>query len=200
MSQGSKRVCLAIPSLQLAGAEMMVRNLALALDSRGVDIRVWSLYNLSTSISDELQDRGIPVRFFDKRPGYDPRLALELARSLTTEEIGVIHSNLPILKYVVPAARRTVRSTRVVHTFHNLAHRETASRLVRFQNHWYLRSAEVIPVALSPEVQASIGRQYGLDEGRVPVIPNGVPLDRFSVPDRLETGSQASAYRALRRR
>lgn len=180
------RVALIIPTLQLAGAEVMVSNLARALRARGVPVSVFSLYDMHTPLTDEIERAGIAVSYLGKRPGFDPRVIGRLATELEDQRIEVLHSHLPILKYTVPAVRRLDHKVRMLHTFHSVARHECGSAVARAQNRRFLRSGQVTAVALSEQVRDSVVETYGLQAHQVPTILNGIDLAKFACGERGE--------------
>ena len=79
-----------------------------------------------------------------------------------------------------------------VHTVHSLADREAEGRIQKIINGTYFRKAWSVPVALTPEVQASVSDFYGLPPERIPVIYNGIDLSRCISKTTYETGETAT--------
>lgn len=177
MSEGA--VALVIRSFEIAGAENMVVNLAVALKRRGADIVAISLLNRRSSLCDRLDAAGIPLILLGKRQGLDLSLPRRLREVFTCYKVSIVHTHLPVLKYTVPAVMGMSKRPKMVHTIHSMAIRETASRVARAFNWICFRSRLVVPVALDEQIQKSIREVYGLGEEQVPVIPNGVDLEQF---------------------
>jgi len=157
----------------------MVRNLAMALKARGRTLVVISLYNLHTPLCEDLEGAEIDVVYLNKRAGLDTRMVGRLASVFRQRSVDVVHTHLPILKYSVPAVGRVKRDIRMLHTFHSVAQWESGSKIVRAQNRRFLRDKDVLPVAISSEVQQSIAAVYGIDAACIPVVHNGVDLAAF---------------------
>lgn len=185
-SNGYGPIALVVPTLASGGAETMVRNLALALRHRGRDVRVISLYSQKTKISSDIEAAGVSVVFLGKRRGFDPRTIARLKERFVRDQIAVVHTHLPVLKYVVPAVSRMAIAPRIVHTFHSVAERETSSRVIRMQNRAYFRRGQIVPVALSEEVQQSIARIYNLPSGSISIVHNGVDIEHFHCSSRIQ--------------
>lgn len=173
------RVMLVIHGLGMGGAETMVRNLALALHGAGVPVVVVSLHSGDTPVADTIREGGVAVVALNKRRGPDPSVILRLKRLMDEFRPTVVHTHLPVLEYVVPAARLHGRVVKVVHTFHSVAQKETRIGLLVALNKRAFRSGMALPVALNDEVRDSICEVYGLAADNVPVVCNGIDLGRF---------------------
>jgi glycosyltransferase involved in cell wall biosynthesis len=160
------------------GAERLVVQLATDFARDRLDITVVSLYDRwGTELEQILDEAGVRTHYLGKRAGFSPGLVARLARLLRSERPHVIHTHLHALPYAFAAAWPT-GSTRIVHTMHNLAEREAgiggrAVRKIAFRS-------GVIPVAIASEVAESVRRIYRA--GEPPVIPNGIPVDRYLRP------------------
>ena len=141
------RVMLVAQSLRVGGAETMIENLAYALLKEGCDVRVVVLQPGETIISERMRKRGVMLTMMNKKPGMDLRLIGRLSKVMDEYRPDVIHSHLPILHYVVPAAKRAGISN-LVHTIHNMASKETKSRLKGAYYGRLYRNGDVVPVAL----------------------------------------------------
>lgn len=173
------RVMLIVQSLRVGGAESMVENLAYALREKGCVVEVVALQTGETIISRRLRGNGIEPVFIGKRDGFDPSVVRWLADEMKHFKPDVVHSHLPILHYVNPAASRSYVVNRV-HTIHNVAQKETGSRLKSaYARHCY-RKGLVLPVALSEINKQTVVDFYGVPANRVAVVPNGVDLSRFA--------------------
>lgn len=172
------RVLLAIHGLPFGGAEVMVRNLALALSKAGSEVLVMSLTSADTPVADTLRARGIRVIGLNKRKGLDLALVPRIWRTIRTFRPHVIHTHLPVLHYVWPGSWLN-RSVRVVHTFHSLATSETRSPLIRAVNRLALTVGGVTPVALTEAGAETIHTMYSLSNDEIQVIPNGVPIEDY---------------------
>lgn len=166
-----------IPYFCFGGAETMCENLTYALTKLGHSVTVVSLYNEKTPISQRMEEAGIRILYLDKKLGLDVSMVTKLAKLMRQEKPDVIHTHLDVIKYAVAAAKLNgIR--RCVHTVHNVAHEEAEGRIQKIINTVYFRLGWSVPVALSPEVQRTIVSFYGMKDGKVPVIYNGVDLSR----------------------
>jgi glycosyltransferase involved in cell wall biosynthesis len=167
-----------LPNFGPAGAEHMAANLMRTLDRRQFEVSAISLFDRSGTHLEELLERnGIPVWYLVKRPGFDPRMFVRIARTLERIRPHVAHTHRYVLRYCLPY----MLSSRVparVHTVHNIAEKEVgwSGRLV----HRVAFKGGVLPVAIADEVNISLGRQYGITDA--PLIPNGIPLEHVRRP------------------
>ena len=177
------RVMIVVHGLETGGAEMMVLHLARELSRAGHPVRVVSLHGDDTDVAGLMRRAGVDVVALNKAGGPDPRTVLRLRAQMRDFSPAVVHTHLPVLEYVLPAARLYGRRVRIIHTVHNLAREETRHRVLRAVNRRAF-SHGVVPVALNEEVRSSICREYALPPSAVPVVGNGIDLDAFRGPQR----------------
>ena len=177
------RVMIVIHGLETGGAEMMVLHLARELSRAGHPVRVVSLHGDETDVAGLMRRAGIDVVALNKAKGPDPRTVLRLRAQMRDFSPDVVHTHLPVLEYVLPAARLYGRRVGIIHTVHNLAREETRHRVLRAVNRLSF-SHGVVPVALNEEVRSSICREYALPPSAVPIVGNGIDLDAFRAPAR----------------
>ena len=177
------RVMIVIHGLETGGAEMMVLHLARELSRAGHPVRVVSLHGDETDVAGLMRRAGVDVVALNKAGGPDPRTVLRLRAQMRDFSPAVVHTHLPVLEYVLPAARLYGRRVRIIHTVHNLAREETRHRVLRAVNRRAF-SHGVVPVALNEEVRSSICREYSLPPSAVPIVGNGIDLDAFRAPAR----------------
>ena len=177
------RVMIVVHGLETGGAEMMVLHLARELDRAGHPVRVVSLHGDDTDVAGLMRRAGVDVVALNKAGGPDPRTVLRLRAQMRDFSPTVVHTHLPVLEYVLPAARLYGRRVGIIHTVHNLAREETRHRVLREVNRRAF-SHGVVPVALNEEVRSSICREYALPPSAVPVVGNGIDLDAFRGPQR----------------
>ena len=176
-----------IPYFCFGGAEIMCENLTYALKNAGQDVFVVSLYNERTPIARRMEEAGIRIVYLDKKLGLDLSMVTKLVRVMRQERPDVVHTHLDVIKYATAAARLS-GVKKCVHTVHSLADREAEGRIQKIINGTYFRKAWSVPVALTPEVRASVSDFYGLPPERIPVIYNGIDLSRCIPKTTYETG------------
>ena len=168
-----------IPYFCFGGAEIMCENLTYALTAQGHQVSVVSLYNEHTPISERMEKAGIRFYYLDKKLGLDISMVPKLMKIMIEEKPDVVHTHLDVIKYAVAAAK-LVGIKRCVHTMHTVAHKEAEGRLQKLINGFYFRHGWSVPVALSPEVQQTVSEFYHMNIRNIPVVFNGIDLDRYT--------------------
>jgi glycosyltransferase involved in cell wall biosynthesis len=182
------RILQVIPTIDAAGAERMVANLARYLRRAGHDVCVVSLMNPgSVSVEPDLKSNGVQVYLLGKRMGVDVRMVPRLARVLAHYEPEVAHTHLHVLKYLL-AAMAYSRRCPIVHTVHNLADREVTRGDVLV--HQVAFRAGVAAVAIGDAVAQSMRQLYRKPPRRI--IPNGIPVDDYASPPGIREEMRAS--------
>lgn len=170
------RIMQIFPKFLFGGAEIMCANLSIALHNLGQDVIVISLYNYKSPITKKMEDAGVKVVFLNKKGGVDFNLLRDLYQVVKAYRPDVIHSHLYICKYA-HFISMLAGIQRRVHTIHSLANRSDRG-INRIVNRILFSFFNVIPVALSITVKNSVLSTYGIDEKKVPVVFNGIPLDK----------------------
>ena len=166
-----------MPEFGLAGAERMAEDLILGLVERGVEVEVASFYDYHSSITENLEDNGIKIHYLGKTKGADFSLIPRIRRLLNAIQPDILHTHRYCLKYVVPAITGLRNSTNqrihAVHTVHNMAEKEVAPHQIPMHRIFF-RTKRVVPVAISPQVRASVMKLYSLKQEDIPLVYNGV--------------------------
>ena len=136
-----------IPTLELAGAEVMCENLTCELSS-GNDVIVVSMYDRKTPISERLQKKGIKVVFLDKKPGPDFSMVKKLRKVIREFKPDVIHTHLDCVKYAYPAGSKE-GVKRFIHTVHNIASKEAFIYLYEYKGIEFIKEHYDIEHTLS---------------------------------------------------
>ncbi len=166
-----------MPEFNLAGAEVMCENLCYELAKMGHKVIVISMYNLHTPITDRLESFGIDVRYLDKKPGFDFSMFCKMRKIFKKEKPDVVHTHRYTTIYAMPAAI-LAGVNKKVHTVHNVAQKENTNR-GRKINYFLFKFFKVVPVALSEIVKETIITEYKQKKSDVPVVLNGMPLDKY---------------------
>ena len=180
-----------IPYFCFGGAEIMCENLTYALKQEGQEVVAVSLLPERTPISRRMEETGIRIVYLDKKLGLDLSMIPKLVRLMKQEQPDVVNTHLNVIKYAALAAK-LAGVKKCVHTVHSLADREAEGRLQKISNHFYFHHGWSVPVALTPEVQASVMDFYGLPKESVPIIFNGIDLSRCLPKTDYETGERVT--------
>ena len=182
------KVMIVAQSLRVGGAETMIESLTYALLKEGCDVLVVVLQPGETIISERMRKHGATLIMMNKKPGMDLNLIGRLSKVMDKYRPDVIHSHLPILHYVVPAAKRAGISN-LVHTIHNMATKETKSRLKGAYYGRLYRNGDVVPVALTETTRDSLVDRYGISPYRVPVVANVIDLSQYRAERSYDVGN-----------
>lgn len=169
-----------MPDFGLAGAETMVENLTCGLAAEGHDVLVISFFDLHTAITERIESRGIKIEYLGKKRGFDPSIVSKMRKIIKAYQPDVIHTHRYVLPYAFLASMGL--KAKRVHTVHSVAQKEQ-TKAGKNINRVLFRHFNVVPVALSEEVQKTIHEVYGLPEKKIPVIFNGIDLSRCIVKE-----------------
>lgn len=173
-----------IPEFSMGGAETMCENLSTELLRQGHTVKVVSLYRTHSAITDRLERHNIPVIYLGKRLGFDFTIIFKLIKLFQKEHPDIVHTHLYTMKYAIPAAILTGIKGRV-HTVHNIAQKEATPLNIKL-NRLFYKLCNVVPVALSKEVQKTICDTYDLPGSRIPIVLNGIDLHNCIVKNTYE--------------
>lgn len=179
------RILHIIPWFGVGGAETMCETLSYELKSSGHDVFIISLYTRDSVILERIKKNNIKVFSLDKKEGFDFKCLSRLKKLLIELKPDIIHTHLYAFKYAFLASRRL--KTRIIHTVHNLAEKET-TRINRIFNYFYFRSKRVIVVALSGIIKSSILKTYKINKNDIPTIFNGVNFSKYDIKKNYSIG------------
>lgn len=178
------RVAFVVHVMQVAGAEVLVCETIARLGGR-IEPVVFCLDRVGT-LGERLQQQGVPVVAFDRRPGLDWSLFPRMAREIRNRAIDVVHAHqyTPFF-YSSIAARRSGRRPRVIFTEHGRHYPDVVSWKRRLGNRLVFdRLADRI-TAVCDFSARSLAEKDGFSAHRIEVIPNGIDLQRYeAVGDR----------------
>lgn len=169
-----------MPDFGLAGAETMVENLSCGLAAEGCDVLVISFFDLHTAITERIENRGIKIKYLGKKRGFDPSIISKMRKIIKAYQPDVIHTHRYVLPYAFLASMGF--KAKRVHTVHSAAQKEQ-TKVGKNINRVLFRYFNVVPVALSKEIQRTIQEVYGLPDNRIPVVFNGIDLSRCIVKE-----------------
>lgn len=188
---GPPRVAFVLHVMQVAGAEVLVRELIHRLGSAIVP-HVYCLDAVGP-IGDALIAEGVPVVSFDRRPGLDWPLIGRMARRVRDDRIDVLHAHqyTPFF-YGALAAARVAGRPRVIFTEHGRHYPDVVGWKRRLANRWYFdRQADVITAVCEFSADA-LAIKDGFARRRIQIVPNGIDVDRY-----LPSGEKGELRRRL---
>ncbi len=172
------RVVHILPHLRPGGAERIAVHIMRSLDHSRFEVIGTSLGPpCDSDLEHMLDESGIPARFLNKRRGFDPRAFYRIYGALRELHPHVVHTHGHVMRYALPSLM-ALRPPVMIHTVHSLAEHEIEPR-ARWTHRLAFRQG-VKPVAVSQAVADSIERLYGVQGA--PVVPNCVPVSRYSRP------------------
>jgi glycosyltransferase involved in cell wall biosynthesis len=177
-------VCQVLHSLAMGGAEVLAARLARGLRDR-VEFLFACLDDLGT-LGEELRREGFPVHVLGRRPGFDWRCSLALARLLRRAQVDVVHAHQYTPFFYSLTARFLYRRPEVVFTEHGRHFPDYPRRKRMLVNRVLLRRRDRV-VAVGEAVRRALIDNEGIPAGRVEVVYNGIQLPP------LPTGAAARA-------
>lgn len=166
-----------IPDFGVAGAEIMLENLLLQLQTEGHDVIGVSLFDFQTLITKRLEQNKINIVYLNKHKGFDFKVYFRLFKIIRQFRPNVIHTHRYVLPYVIPVTI-FFRNIRKIHTVHNLAKKEV-SKIHRIVNKIFYKFLKVTPVAISPVIKQSIVDEYHIRPNKVSLVYNGINLSKL---------------------
>ncbi|MCQ2192107.1 MAG: glycosyltransferase family 4 protein [Paludibacteraceae bacterium] len=188
------RILQIMPEFGLAGAERMAENLTLSQIRAGHEVKVVSLYDFHSAITDNLESKGVEIIYLNKKGGIDLPVIGRLKNVIESFSPDVIHTHRYILFYTFLA--RTLSSVKapIVHTVHNEAKKELIFVYRKINNLLFLIS-KCYPVALTKKIKETIIDEYfGLK--KFPIIMNGVNTDNIH-PIKTDYKATADAFNII---
>ena len=186
------RILQVIDSLTLAGAEVLVKDLAPRLRMRGIQCDVVILRKLQSPLEASLHDAGVPLYHTGVTNLYSPLQVQPLAKLFQGYDIAHVHL-FPAQLWAVLAARRLQAQVSLITTEHNTWNARRRWWL-RPLDRWMYPHYQVI--ACNSEATAEdLVHWCPATATRIRVIPNGIPLEDFEAaqPAKLDLDSQRKA-------
>lgn len=166
-----------MPEFGLAGAEIMCESLCYELQESGkYNVYIASLYDFHSPITERIEAKGIKIYYIGKNGGFDFKTFEKLYKLMKVLHIDVVHTHRYVMQYAIPAAILAGVKIRV-HTVHNIAEKEVDSLRQKLALFFY-KLCKVTPVSISPLIQQSVMKRYGLKAEQTPVVYNGTDLSR----------------------
>ena len=168
------RVLQLIDSLPLAGAEVLVKDVAPRLRKRGVECDVAVLRKLHSPLESLLQDAGVPLHSTGVTNLYSPRQVQPLAKLMRNYDIVHVHLFPAQLWAALAQLKCRVPLVTTEHNTWNARRRWWLRPFDRWMYPHYER------IACNSEATAEdLIRWCTNIAARIQVIPNGIPLETF---------------------
>jgi glycosyltransferase involved in cell wall biosynthesis len=192
------RVLQLIDSLPLAGAEVLVKDIAPRLRRLGIECEVAVLRLLQSPLESVLQQAGVPLHSSGVANLYSSAHVRPLAKLIRHYDIVHVHL-FPAQLWAALAVKRLDRPIPLVTTEHGSSN---------YRRRWWLRSFDgwlyqhYISIACNSEATAKgLAHWCPGAESKIRVIQNGIPLDDFenAPPAELDVPSNVTRLVAVGR-
>jgi len=181
---GRLKIVHIIQLLGTGGAEKLITDLAIRVNPRH-DVRIICLYpSRDYPYEKLLREHQIEMIFLNKKLGFDIKTFAELWKTLSEIKPDVVHTHLHAAIYALPWFMFH-RKSRSIHTVHNMASMELG-KAHRILQGWAYRHLNTVPVAISHIIQQGIIKEYGLAPEKVPIIYNGIDIEKFSPKEQVK--------------
>ena len=169
-----------LPDLGMGGAERLVFDLLMNFNKENIDCTLIVLYDQKHSkYYQKLEKSGINIVMLGKKRGLDIKCFFRLFKILKKIKPDIIHSHRHVNLYLFPFYFLYKKQIGF-HTVHTLALKEQKQGYRQITK-WLFKHRKVFPVAIGESVKQSICREYRIAEESVPMIYNGIDLQKFSV-------------------
>jgi glycosyltransferase involved in cell wall biosynthesis len=183
------RVLQVIDSLPLAGAEVIVWQLSLALREAGIESEIYALQRIGSLLETECERAGLTVHYSPVKSLYSLRQIAEIRKYTAALHYDVVHVHLFPAQLWVAMARALGRwKSPLVTTEHSTENRRR-NLLFRAMDRWmYGRYDKVVTV--SEAASTSLQRWAQASSEHVAIIHNGVRLSEIAKTEICDLKSQ----------
>lgn len=172
-----KNVLIMIPTLNVAGAEKFVVDLAINLNKELFNVKVGILFNSKKTYYGELLEQNdIEIVDFSGKNKFSK--FRNIKRYLKNNKIDILHTNLNTILFTMFYARKYKIQKRIF-TFHSTADR-IDSKLKKKLYKYAFNKLNFIPVAISDFIKDTVIKEFKLDSNKIECIYNGVNIKNFS--------------------
>jgi glycosyltransferase involved in cell wall biosynthesis len=179
------RIAEIVNNLEFGGAERLVTDLSLELQSRGHQLYIFSVRG-GGPLSEVLAGGGIDVCNLDKKDGFSWAALHRLATLLKSNRIDVVHTHNPLTHHYGVLAGKLARVPAIVNTLHGLLNINGFGR----DRIIYELSTALTDriVAVCPAAEDYFRKTLRLTRAPIHLINNGISTERFA---RIEPASRA---------
>lgn len=178
------KVMMALPELDVGGAQTLTISLIKALRKIDAEIRVQILVldrQHGSYLEKQCQKENIDVVYLGKDKGFHLDVIPKIIKAIRAFEPDVIHMHKSRIHYfLLPILLSGVK--RRIYTVHNLADRDTRNRWLQKLMSFSFHYCHVQPVAISDICRTSVAELYHLELESIPCIYNGIDIERFQNP------------------
>lgn len=184
-----KKVVICIPSLAPGGAERFVVDLASRIDREKYEVTVAVTRTMTDSFLRKiLIERDIDIVDLSSKSYFE--MTRKQITFLREKKPDVIHTNIGSILHMMLACKLCNIPT-CLYTVHNEAKLLFGSSKVKKSIYKLAFSFfKFIPIAICPTVKETIKNEFGIDSEKIPVVKNGVDIDKFT-PDQEKTSNES---------
>ena len=174
--ENKKNVLIMIPTLNVAGAEKFVVDLAINLDKSLFNVKVGIIYNgKQTYYFDLLKQNNIEIVDFSGKNKF--HVLKNINKYFKNNKIDVLHTNLNSILYTMFFVKKYKIKKRLF-TFHSTADR-ISNKLKKKIYKYAFNKLNFIPVAISNFIKDTVVKEFKLDPNKVECVYNGVNINNF---------------------
>lgn len=170
-------ICQVLHSLDIGGAEVLAAGMARELSDRYRFVFA-CLDDEVGVLGKEFEERGVPMRVFDRQPGIDWKCSFRLAAFFREHKVQIVHAHQYTPFFQLLLARLAYRKPPIVFTEHGRHFPDSRSAKRVAVNRALLRSDDRL-IGVGESVRQALVDNEGLPEKRTETIYNGVPLENF---------------------
>lgn len=173
-----EKVFICIPTLEIAGAERFVTDLAINLDQSKFEAVVIVTNKLRNSFFyNQLVEKSICV--YDVSARFYFQEFWKIFKMLKNEQPNIVHTNIGSMLHMLLPVAFYGHATHLftVHSMANRTFEGIKKKIASFAFHFNL----VVPIAISDAVKDSMEEEYHLDAEQIECIYDGVDVSKYDV-------------------
>ena len=171
------RVAFVVHAMQVAGAEVLIRETIRRLGKR-IEPGIVCLDRVG-AIGEELAAQGVPVVCLERKPGLTPRTGLKLARALAPLRPEVVHAHQYTPFFYAALAKPLLRPARLVLTEHGRHFPDAVSSARRAVNRLALDPLADAVTACCEFSRRALTVKDGFRGSRIELVENGIDPEQY---------------------
>lgn len=171
-----KNILIMIPTLNIAGAEKFVVDLAINLDKSKFNIYVGTLYKSKNNYYEGLLKKN-NIQIVDFYAKNKFKILKNINKYFKNNKIDILHTNLNTILYTMFFAKKYKIQKRIF-TFHSTADR-IDSKLKKKLYKFAFKKLDFVPVAISDYIKQTVKNEFKIELDKIECIYNGVDINKF---------------------
>ncbi|MDD3254183.1 MAG: glycosyltransferase family 4 protein [Lachnospiraceae bacterium] len=180
-----KKVMMALPELDVGGAQIMTLNLIREIKKKTPEVQFQILLLESAHgsyLEEQCRKENIDAVYLGKEKGLHPSILPRITKAIKAFGPDVIHMHKSRLHYfLLPILLCGVKKR--LYTVHCLADKDTRNKWLRKLMAFAFRCCRVVPVTISDLCRDSLATTYRLDINSISCIYNGIDTEKFKNPE-----------------